>query len=67
MANWLNNPAIKALLPHLELLEEAFGVREMEERPLGRRKRGARRLPPRDLATRRGRRLKPLRFVKPAA
>lgn len=67
MANWLNDPAVKALLPHLELLEEAFGVTEIEEKPLGRRERGARRKAPRDLAARRVRRRMALRLVKPAA
>ncbi len=68
MANWLNDPAVKALLPHIELLEEALGVTEIEKKPLGRQERGSRRKAPRDLATRRLRRRKPpLRFVKPAA
>ena len=26
MANWLNDPAVKALLPHSKLIEEAFGL-----------------------------------------
>ena len=68
MANWLNDPAVKALLPHLELLEEALGVTAIEEKPHGRRERSTRRQAPRDLATRRSRRVKPpLRIVKPAA
>ncbi len=67
MANWLNDPAVKALLPHLELLEEALGVTDIEEKPLSRRDRGARRQAPRDLATRRSRRRMALRLVKPAA
>ena len=30
MANWLDDPAVKALLPHAKLIEEAFGLTEAE-------------------------------------
>ena len=30
MTNWLDDPAVKALLPHGKLIEEAFGLTEAE-------------------------------------
>ena len=30
MVNWLDDPAVKALLPHAKLIEEAFGLTEAE-------------------------------------
>ena len=34
MANWLDDPAIKALLPHSKLIEEAFGLTEVDTETL---------------------------------
>ena len=30
MTNWLDDPAVRALLPHGKLIEEAFGLTEAE-------------------------------------
>lgn len=71
MANWLNDPAVKALLPHLDLLEEAFGWAESEDKPSAGKgdiaARGMRRQARRDLAARRDERSRLPQRVKPAA
>ncbi len=71
MANWLNDPAVKALLPHLDLLEEALGVSQIEEKPSALKGQSAlrslRRQAPRDLANRRSERPRVSHPVKPAA
>ena len=67
MANWLNDPAVKALMPHLELLQEALGVAEIEQKPAARKPFRARRQASRDLSARRHPRRRLPRSIKPAA
>lgn len=72
MANWLDDPAVKALLPHAKLIEEAFGLTEAEpgaKAPVAgdRKDFVARRHSPRALARKSLSKTNPSRTAKPAA
>ena len=70
MANWLDDPAIKALLPHSKLIEEAFGLTEVDAETLAafdRKDWSARLQSPRALARKSHRRQNSVRAVKPGA
>ncbi len=70
MASWLDDPAVKAMLPHSKLLEEAFGLTEAEAKaPVGTERKdwAVRRHSPRALARKRPNRASPSRAIKPAA
>ena len=72
MANWLDDPAVKALLPHGKLIEEAFGLTEAERGAKApdagdRKDFVARRPSPRTLTRKNLSKTTPSRTVKPAA
>ena len=72
MTNWLDDPAVKALLPHGKLIEEAFGLTEAEpgaKTPAAgdRKDFVARRPSPRSLTRKNLSKTTPSRTVKPAA
>ena len=70
MANWLDDPAVKALLPHSKLIEEAFGLTEVDaESPAAfdRKNWKIQRPSPRTLARKSHRRQNSVRAVKPGA
>ena len=72
MANWLDDPAVKALLPHSKLIEEAFGLTEANpeaKSPLLRDRKdwAARPQSPRGLARKSQHRVKPAGMAKPTA
>ncbi len=72
MANWLDDPAVKALLPHGKLIEEAFGLTEAEPGTKApdagdRKDFVARRPSPRTLTRKNLSKTTPSRTVKPVA
>ncbi len=72
MANWLDDPAVKALLPHGKLIEEAFGLTEAEPGTKApdagdRKDFVARRSSPRTLTRKNLSKTTPSRTVKPVA
>ena len=70
MANWLDDPAVKALLPHGKLIEEAFGLTEAEievSTAFNRKDWSVRRQSPGALARKSHRKASPSRTAKPAA
>ena len=72
MANWLDDPAVKALLPHSKLIEEAFGLTEAKpeaKAPLVRNRNDwvVRPQSPRALARKSQHKAKPTGTAKPAA
>ena len=72
MANWLDDPAVKALLPHSKLIEEALGLTEAKSEvkaPLLRDRSdwSARPQSPRGLARKSQHRVKPAGMAKPVA
>ena len=70
MANWLDDPAVKALLPHSKLIEEAFGLTEVDAKPpaaFDRKDWNVHRQSPWTLARKSHRRQNPARAAKPGA